>query len=92
MEERAYLKDIQQLISLQLPVAEGHPYEPTGIASTPVALQPPRGKRPAPAEGQRSKKPKHPNGGGNFSGGGSKRRRGSGNWGNQKKTSPVAGF
>ena len=91
IEERAYLKDIQQLISQQLPVAEGHPYEPTGIASTPVELQAPRGKRPAPAEGQRPKS-NHPKGNNNWSGGGSKKRRGQGNWGNKKKTSPVAGF
>jgi len=44
-EERAYLKDIQQLIGQQVPVAGGHPYEPSNTSHVP--LLPPRGQRPA---------------------------------------------
>jgi len=60
-EERAFLKDIQQLIGQQVPVVSGHPYEPSDAA--PIALQPPRGKRPAPETRQpapRDNKPRPP--------------------------------
>ena len=49
-EERAYLKDIQQLIGLQVPVVEGHPFEPSNASAVP--LLPPKGQRPAPAAQQ----------------------------------------
>ncbi|MBK8966815.1 MAG: DEAD/DEAH box helicase [Saprospiraceae bacterium] len=88
-EERAYLKDIQQLIGQQVPVASGHPYEPTGAA--PVALQPPNGKRPAPAARQqatfRENKPASPRpGSGETPSNKSKnRRRNRGNWWKKKR-------
>ncbi len=88
-EERAYLKDIQQLIGQQVPVAGGHPYEPAGAA--PVALQPPNGKRPAPAARQqttfRENKPAsaRPGSGETSSGSSKNRRRNRGNWWKKKR-------
>ena len=54
-EERAYLKDIQQLIGQQVPVSGGHPYEPSNTAHVP--LLPPKGQRPAPVAAVKTAKP-----------------------------------
>ncbi|MBK6929660.1 MAG: DEAD/DEAH box helicase [Saprospirales bacterium] len=52
-EERAYLKDIQQLIGLHVPVVGGHPFEPANTAPVPLLPSkanarrlPPRGCKP----------------------------------------------
>jgi ATP-dependent RNA helicase RhlE len=89
-EERAYLKDIQQLIGQQVPVADGHPYEPANAA--PIALQPPRGKRPAPEKRQQStrngkpKAPRSSSGDSGSNGNGSRKSgRKRGNWWESKK-------
>jgi ATP-dependent RNA helicase RhlE len=89
-EERTFLKDIQQLIGQQLPVASGHPYEPSG--TTPVALQPPRGKRPPSSvqpSGPKPNRPKneHPSGGGK-----NRRSSNNNNWSRRRSSSkPMSG-
>ena len=95
-EERAYLKDIQQLIGQQVPVAGGHPYEPANTAHVP--LLPPKGQRPAPAIKAAPGLPAHKSvptpgtnpGNANPASGSKKRRRRYGNrWSNNKGGTPA---
>ena len=41
-EERAYLKDIQKLIGQQVPVVDGHPFEPSNTSHVPLLLSQPQ--------------------------------------------------
>ncbi|MEQ1746861.1 MAG: DEAD/DEAH box helicase [Saprospiraceae bacterium] len=54
-EERAFLKDIQQLIRRVVPVVTGHIYEPGDAVQIP--LLPPKGQRPAPAPAKQQNAP-----------------------------------
>ncbi len=100
-EERAFLRDIQQLIGLQIPVGASHPYEPA-TGAEPIPLQPPKGKRPTPAISSLAPKPKATArseqrqqtaafGNSNGGSGNSKKRRSRSPWGRNKKNRPQAG-
>ncbi|MFN8530242.1 MAG: DEAD/DEAH box helicase [Anaerolineae bacterium] len=44
-EERAYLRDIEKLIRLRVPIIEDHPYVSTGMVSAPSTMLEPRPQR-----------------------------------------------
>lgn len=63
-EERAYLKDIQKLTGLTIPVVEEHPYPMRSKAATPAAngqapAKRPQGQRNGPRQ-KPNRKPNHP--------------------------------
>ncbi|MBK8554652.1 MAG: DEAD/DEAH box helicase [Lewinellaceae bacterium] len=75
-EEREYLRDIQKLTGIQLPVVKGHDFEPDGSEPVPV----PQPKAPRQQQNNRSaqrpKSPATPSGNGQ----GNKRRRKTSSW------------
>lgn len=75
IEERAYLRDIQRLIGLEIPVVNDHPF-PAENKPAPGVSQKPQGKKPFSRSG----------GGKSHRGGGSGNRSGNGGGGNRPKS------